>query len=118
MNLTANAAPAPAHTAFAAAGTRSAAGPDAASSAARPAAAPGATRADSVPGRTFTTSAALAGRSVRIPVSVDRHARETHARPTSLPLAVDPTAARTAAVTIASAKAGRGRLAAASQWDR
>ena len=67
----------------------------------------------------FTTSTAVDGRSVEVPVSINRHrARENYARATSVPAAVDPTAARTAAATVASAKAGRGKLTASSQWDR
>jgi len=67
----------------------------------------------------FTTSADVDGRRVEVPVSVNHHrARETYARATSVPLAVDPTVARTAAATVTSAKAGRGKPAVASQWDR
>lgn len=110
MNPTVTAAPA---AASAAVTTRilATAGPTAGSSA-RPLTA-------AFPAGSFTTSANVDGRSVEVPVSVNPHrAREAYARATSVPLAVDPTAARTASVTVASAKAGRGKLATSSQWDR
>lgn len=67
----------------------------------------------------FATSAAADGRSVEVPVSINRHrARENYAGAASVPLVVDPTAARTSTAAVASAKAGRGKLAPASQWDR
>lgn len=119
MNLTANAAPTPATAVSAAAGALSIAGPAAGSAAARPFAGTGALAA----GESFSTTAAVDGRSVEIPVSVNHRAGETYARAASIPpavdpTAVDPTAARGGLVTAASAKSGRGKLAAASQWDR
>ncbi|HEU5332813.1 MAG TPA: hypothetical protein VFU73_08620 [Actinocrinis sp.] len=94
------------------------AGPSAGSFAPRPLAAASAA-SDPFSIGSFTTSADVDGRVVEVPVSVNRHrARETYARATSVPLAVDPTAARTAPAAVTAAKAGRGKLAAASQWDR
>ena len=117
MNTTVTAAPA---ATSAAVTTRILAttGPAAASFAARPFTAASAA-AETFSTGSFTTSADVDGRSVEVAVSVNPHrARETYSRAASVPLAVDPTAARTASVTVASAKAGRGRLASASQWDR
>ena len=112
MNTTVTAAPAAAG-APVTARILSTAGPTAGSSSLRPSTAASATA------ESFTTSAAVAGRSVEVPVFVSHHrARETYARATSVPLAVDPTSARTAPAVVAAAKTGRGKLAAASQWDR
>jgi len=117
MNPTVTAAPA---AASAAVTTRifTTAGPTAGSCLARPfTAASAAAGACSI--GSFTTSADVDGRSVEVPVSVNPHrARETYTHATSVPLAVDPTAARTASATVSSAKAGRGKLATSSQWDR
>lgn len=116
MNTTVTAAPAA--SAPVTARILSTAGPTAGSSWPRPSTAASAT-AESFAAESFTTSAAVAGRSVEVPVFISHHrVRETYARATSVPLAVDPTSARTAPTVVAAAKAGRGKLAAASQWDR
>jgi hypothetical protein len=116
MNLILSSTPASAASVAAPARILSAAGLSAGSAAGQPVTATSAAAESSSHG-SYTTRAAVGGRDVEVPVSVNHRAREAYARATSVPLAVDPTTARTASATIASAKAGRGKLAVASQWD-
>jgi hypothetical protein len=119
MNITLNTAQAASATSSAAAPFRALSKADLRSGSSYPRPLTGFAAASSVTvGDAFSTTAAVNGRSIEIRVLVNRRARESYARATSLPSAVDPTAARTASTALAAAKSGRGRLTAASQWDR